>query len=123
MDQIPAAPPKVAYQNGLLSISAQNATLGEILREVRKQTGASIDIPQSGANERVVTQLGPGAPRDVLAALLNGTSYNYVMVGSPSDPSTVASVMLSARPSAGGEVQTVTKFRKTASRPRSKQGE
>jgi hypothetical protein len=117
MDQIPAAPPKVAYQNGLLSISAQNATLGEILREVRKQTGAAIDIPQSGANERVVTQLGPGAPRDVLAALLNGTSFNYVMVGSPSDPSTVASVMLSARPSAGGEVQTVANIQENTFPP------
>jgi hypothetical protein len=122
MDQIPAAPPKVAYQNGLLSISAQNATLGEILREVRKQTGASIDIPQSGANERVVTQLGPGAPRDVLAALLNGTSFNYVMVGSPSDPSTVASVMLSARPSAGGEVQTAANIQGNTFQPAQQPG-
>jgi hypothetical protein len=104
MDQLPAAPPIVTYQNGLLSIAAQNATLGEILRDVRKLTGASIDIPQN-ANDRVVTQLGPGAPRDVLAQLLNGTSFNYVMAGSASDPNAVASVILSSKPSAGGEVQ------------------
>ena len=82
MDQIPATPAKVSYQGGLLAISAQNSTLGEILREVRQLTGATIEIPTgAGANERVVTSLGPGAPRDVLAVLLNGSSFNYVMVG------------------------------------------
>src|SRR5271157_2446658 len=40
MDQLPAAAPVVTYQNGLLTIAAQNATLGEILRDVRKLTGA-----------------------------------------------------------------------------------
>jgi hypothetical protein len=87
MDQIPATPAKVNLQNGLLSISAENSTLGEILRDVRKLTGAAIDIPPgSGANERVVAHLGPGAPRDVLAVLLNGSSFNYVMIGSSADP-------------------------------------
>jgi len=107
MDQIPATPAKVSYQGGLLTISAQNSTLGEILRDVRKLTGASIEIPQgSGANERVVTHLGPGAPRDVLAGLLNGSSFNYVMLGSSSDPTAVSSVILMAKPSSPGDVQT-----------------
>jgi len=104
LDQMPAAAPKVTYESGMLSIVAQNATLGEILRDVRELTGATIDVPPAGANERVVVQLGPGAPRDVLVALLNGTSFNYVMLGSVSDPRSVASVVLTSR--AGGEVQT-----------------
>lgn len=105
MDQIPAASPKVTYQNGLLTIAAENATLGEILSDVRSLTGASIDIPQGGASERVIAQLGPGAPRDVLALLLNGTSFNYVMLGSTSDPTAVATVLLIPKP-ASGETQT-----------------
>lgn len=110
MDQIPATPAKVTFQGGLLEISAQNSTLGEILRNVRKLTGASIDIPQgsNAANERVVTHLGPGAPRDVLAVLLNGSSFNYVMVGSSSDPTAVSSVLLSVKPSATGENKTAS---------------
>src|ERR1700680_4921623 len=93
MDQIPATPAKVSFQGGLLTISAQNSTLGEILRDVRKLTGASIEIPPgSGANERVVAHLGPGAPREVLAGLFNGTAFNYVMVGSNTDPTAVSSV-------------------------------
>lgn len=104
MDQMPAAAPKVTYENGLLSIGAQNATLGDILREVHRLTGASIDIPPAGANDRVVVQLGPGAPRDVLATLLNGTSFNYVLLGSASSPTSIASVTLTSRPTAGGGV-------------------
>jgi hypothetical protein len=105
MDQLPAMPAKVGYQGGLLTIAAQNSTLGEILREVRKLTGASIDIPPGSGAERVVAYLGPGAPRDVLAALLNGSSLNYVILGSGSDPTMVSSVILSPKPKAGAETQ------------------
>lgn len=111
MDQLPAMPAKVGYQGGLLTIAAQNSTLGEILRDVRKLTGASIDIPPGSGAERVVAYLGPGAPRDVLAALLNGTSLNYVMLGSSSDPTMVSSVILTPKPSAKGETQTAADLR------------
>jgi len=105
MDQIPPTPANVSYQGGLLTISAQNSTLGEILRDVRKLTGASIEIPQN-ANERVVTHLGPGTPRDVLVGLLNGSSFNYVMLGSSSDPAAITTVILTANPSSSGATQT-----------------
>ena len=108
MDQIPPTPAKVSYQGGLLTISAQNSTLGEILRDVRKLTGASIDVPPGSAvtSERVIAHLGPGAPRDVLAGLFNGTQFNYVMLGSSSDPMVVSSVVLTLKTSAAGETQT-----------------
>jgi hypothetical protein len=102
LDQLPAAPPQVNYQDGRLSIVAQNSTLGDILREVRKRTGASIDIP-TNATERVVARLGPAPARDVLATLLNGSSFNYVMVGSVADPATLSSVVLTSRPAAGAQ--------------------
>jgi hypothetical protein len=104
MNQQPAVPPQVTYQAGMLTIVAQNSVLGDILREVHRLTGAAIDVPPN-ATERVVTKLGPGAARDVLADLLNGSSFNYVMLGSVSDPATVATVMLttkSAAPAGGG---------------------
>jgi hypothetical protein len=103
MDMIPATPAKVSYQGGMLTISAQNSTLGEILRDVRKLTGASIEIPASGGNEHVVTHLGPGTPRDVLVSLLNGSSFNYVMIGSSSDPAAVASVILTPKEPVAGQ--------------------
>jgi hypothetical protein len=105
LDQLPAAPPQVDYQDGRLTIVAQNSILGDILREVHKRTGASIDVP-TNATERVVARLGPAPARDVLATLLNGSSFNYVMVGSVADPAMLSSVVLTSRPAAGA--QTVT---------------
>lgn len=100
MDQLPAAPPHVSYQHGLLTIVAQNSTLADILLAVRKLTGASIDVPPN-ATERVVTRLGPGPARDVLAGLLNGTSFNYVMIGSASDPAALSTLLLTMKPAGG----------------------
>ena len=105
MDQIPPTAPQVSYQGGMLSITAKNSSLGDILREVHKLTGAAIDFPPN-TNERVVTHLGPGPARDVLASLLNGAGFNYVMVGSTADPSSVASIILTTK-AAGAPGQTV----------------
>jgi len=52
----------------------------------------------------------PGAPRDVLAGLLNGSSFNYVMIGTSSDHTAVASVILTAKPSSG-DAQTAANVR------------
>ncbi len=103
MNELPSAPPQVSYQGGMLTIAAQNSTLGDILREVHKCTGAAIEVPPN-ATERVVTRLGPAPARDVLASLLNGSAFNYVMVGSASDPASLTTVLLTMKPAvAGGE--------------------
>ncbi len=99
-EQMPPRPPTVSYQNGQLSIVAPNSTLSDILRAVKSKTGAAIDIPP-GANERVISRFGPGPARDVLAALLNGSHFNYVMIGSDANPASVAQVILTPR--TGGE--------------------
>jgi hypothetical protein len=96
-EQMPASPPHVEYHNGELTIVAQNSTLGDILRAVRSQTGATLDVP-AGATERVVIRVGPGPARQVLAELLNGTRFNYVMLGSAADPSGVQRVILTLKP-------------------------
>jgi hypothetical protein len=98
LDSIPAVPPQVSYQSGELTIVAPNSTLGDILRAVRKQTAAEIEIP-GNANERVATHLGPGPARAVMAELLNGSKFNYVLLGSPSDVSQLTRVVLVAKTS------------------------
>jgi hypothetical protein len=94
--QLPATPPQVSFQGGQLTISAQNSTLGDILKAVRAQTGATIDLPGT-ASERVVGQFGPAPARDVLASLLNGSHFNYLLLGSPTDPSALDRVILMAK--------------------------
>src|ERR1035438_2808865 len=96
LDAIPAIAPQVSYENGLLTIVAQNSTLGDILRSVRKHTSADIEIPAT-ASERVVTRLGPAPAREVMAELLNGSRFNYILLGSPADANALVRVVLVAK--------------------------
>jgi len=102
LEQMPAVPPQVAFQGGQLTIAARNSTLGDILKAVRSLTGAEIEMPGSGS-ERVVGSFGPGPARDVLAALLYGSHFNYVLLGSETDPQALNRVMLFAKTAAEGE--------------------
>jgi hypothetical protein len=81
----PEAPPKpameVTFHNGLLRIRADRATLAQVLFEVQRQTGAEIAIPAGAEGEEIAADLGPAPARDVLAALLNGSRYNFIFVG------------------------------------------
>jgi hypothetical protein len=77
----PPPPVTVTYTGGMLRIRAQRATLAEVLYEVQRQTQAEIAIPAGAEQERVVADLGPAPARDVLAALLNGSHYNFIFVG------------------------------------------
>ena len=93
LEQLPASAPRVAFQGGQLTIVSRNASLGAILREVESKTGATIDMP-ANPTERVVGQFGPGPAREVLASLLNGSRFNYVLMGSPQDPASLDKVVL-----------------------------
>jgi hypothetical protein len=95
LDSMAPVPPQVSYQNSQLTIVAPNSTLADILRAVRKQTGAEIEVPS--APERVVTHLGPGPARDVIAELLNGSRFNYVLLGSSADNAQLTRVVLVAK--------------------------
>jgi hypothetical protein len=96
LDSMQAVAPHVTYEGGQLTIVAPNSTLADILRAVRKLTGADVDIPPN-ANERVVTNLGPGPAPGVVAELLNGSHFNYVLLGAPSDAKTLTRVVLVAK--------------------------
>jgi hypothetical protein len=78
-------PPKprvnVVFENGLLQIHAEKSTMAEVLFAVQQQTQAEIAIPAGAEQEQVAADLGPAPSRDVLAALLNGSPYNFIFVG------------------------------------------
>jgi hypothetical protein len=96
--------PQVSYRNGLLTINAPNSTLASILRAVQTQTGATMDVPSAASNDRVAMQLGPGQPRDVLNALLNGSKFDYMILGVAGQPGAVQRVVLTPK-TAGGVTQ------------------
>ncbi len=101
LEQLPAQPPQVSYLNGQLTVISRNSTLADILHAVARQTGAVIELPPGAGLERVAGRMGPGAARNVLAELLNGSRYDYVMIASASNPGGLQHVILTAKSAAG----------------------
>lgn len=94
--QQPPQPAQVTYSGGLLSINAPNSTLGDVLNGIRRATGASVE-GAGNPSDRVIVNLGPAAPRDVIAALLNGSRYDYILLGPPQQPAGIQKLVLMAR--------------------------
>jgi hypothetical protein len=101
-EQMTPVAPQVTYQNGQLSIQAQNSTLSSILSAVRASTGARVEMPADTANDRVAAQLGPGNPLDVLAYLLQGSRYDYIVIGSLTDPDALSALILTPHAGSSG---------------------
>ena len=78
-----AGPPPVTvtFENGILRIHAEKATFAQVLSEVQRQTKAAIAIPAGAEHEEVDADLGPAPVLEVLASLLNGSPYNFIIVG------------------------------------------
>jgi hypothetical protein len=72
-------PAKVAFNRGTLSIDAQNSSLMQILDQVAHQTG--IQIQGLDHDERVYGRYGPDTVANTLTDLLEGSGYNYVLIG------------------------------------------
>jgi len=98
----PIAPPKpelvVSFQGGLLSINSNKANLSQVLFAVHEKTGAEIAIPAGAEQEQVVAEYGPAPAPEVLAHLLNGSKFNFLILSSSTDPHALDRVILSSRP-------------------------
>jgi hypothetical protein len=87
--------PAVTYSDGQLTINAENLTLAAVLQLVAEKTGAVIDVPPGTGLERIFEHAGPGRAEDVLASLLNGSPFDFVIVGSPQRQHAPTQVLLS----------------------------
>ena len=82
----PPLPPRVIYERGLLTIGADNSTLAEILEAIHSRIGGTTEFPAAAAGERATVHLGPAPLVSVLSALLLGSPFDYVIVGSGQEP-------------------------------------
>lgn len=92
---------EVSYRDGLLGIRANMATLSEVLFAVQQRTGAEISIAAGAEQEKVVTDIAPGPAPEVLAKLLNGSRFNFLILSAADDPRRLDRVILSARAEGG----------------------
>jgi hypothetical protein len=89
--------PAVTYRNGQLTIHAKDVTLTSLLQMIALKTRARIDVPPGDEGEHIAVHAGPGPVDDVLAQLLKGSPFNFVIVHSPQRPSELQEVLLTVR--------------------------
>ncbi len=87
----------VSFRDGLLSIRAYKASLSEILFAVHQRTGAEVAVSSGAEQEQVVADIGPAPAPEVLARLLNGSKFNFLILSSTKDPRMLDRVILSPR--------------------------
>jgi AMIN domain-containing protein len=103
----PAAPPpppkkvEIKLQDDKMSLVSNKASLAEVLNEVHAQLNADIPIPAGAEQELVAVVLGPGTQREVISKLLEGSRYNFIIVGTDQDANKVERVILSPKTPGG----------------------
>lgn len=94
-------PLDVTYRNGLLGIHANKVTLSEVLFAVQQRTGAEVSIAAGAEQEKVVADIAPAPAPEVLARLLNGSRFNFLILSAVDNPGQLDRVILTTRPDAG----------------------
>jgi hypothetical protein len=92
---------EVSFKNGLLGVVANKVTLSEVLYAIQQKTGADIAIPAGAEQEKVVAEYEPAPAPEVLAHLLNGSRFNFLIVSAPDNPSKLDRVIFSTRAEGG----------------------
>jgi AMIN domain len=100
----PPPPPKkveIKLQDDKMSLVSNKASLAEVLNELHAQLNADIPIPAGAEQELVAVVLGPGTQREVISKLLEGSRYNFIIVGTDQDANKVERVILSPKTPGG----------------------
>ena len=87
----------VSFRDGQLGIRAHKVTLSQVLFAVQQRTGAEVSIAAGAEQETVTVDLAPGPAPEVLARLLNGSKFNFLILSAASDPRQLDRVILSPR--------------------------
>jgi hypothetical protein len=92
-----ADPAAVVWDSHGLRIDATNSSLQQILTDVSTETGAKVEGLDN--DQRIFGTFGPGTAREVIAQLLEGSGYNFLMIGDQGQ-GTPRQIVLSARTAA-----------------------
>jgi hypothetical protein len=91
----------VSFRDGLLGIKANKVTLSDVLYAVQQRTGAEVSMAAGAEQEKIVADIAPAPAAEVLAHLLNGSRFNFLILSASDDPRRLDRVILTARPDGG----------------------
>jgi len=96
-EQVAVKPPQITYDDGQLTIVAENVPLSAVFDALRRIMGANIEMPSGAADQLIWVKSGPGPARRILRELLDGTEFDYIIQASETDVDGVRSVLLTTR--------------------------
>jgi hypothetical protein len=99
--QMPAVAPRVSYQSGILTIVAENSTMADVISQVRAATGIKIETVGGPSGERIAVRIGPAPVRDVLLSLVQGSQYDFIILGVEGQPNAVERMILTPKSGSG----------------------
>ncbi len=91
----------VDYASGQLTVVAERAPLGHVLKLIAGKTGATIDVAPELQQELVVAKLGPSPVREVLTNLLDSPRIDYIVFGTGDEPGSLQRIVVRRRQSFG----------------------
>jgi len=91
----------VDYTAGQLTVVADRAPLGHVLKLIGGKTGAVIDVAPELQQELVMAKLGPSPVQDVLTALLASPRIDYIVFGTGDEPGSLQRIVVRSRQSFG----------------------
>ena len=106
----------VDYSSGKLTVVADRAPLGQVLKLIAGKTGAVVDLAPELQQEPVMARLGPSPVREVLTALLDSPRIDYIVMGSGDEPGTLQRIVVRRRQSFGNNPMAA--FRSQPQQPR-----
>lgn len=80
----------------MLTVEALNCPMNKLLTAIRNKTGIEFEGIER-ANEPVAVVLGPAPEGEVIAAILAGSRYDFLVIGRPDSPGVVQRVVLTPR--------------------------
>jgi hypothetical protein len=91
----------VDYANGKLTVVADHASLGTVLKLIGAKTGATVDLAPELQSEPVVARLGPDSVHEVLSRLLDSPRIDYIVFGTVDEPSGLQRILVRRRNALG----------------------
>ncbi|HUR36395.1 MAG TPA: hypothetical protein VM009_01170, partial [Terriglobales bacterium] len=92
---------RVSYQSGILTIVAENSTMADVISQVRAATGIKIETVGGPSGERIAVRIGPAPVRDVLLSLVQGSQYDFIILGVEGQPNAVERMILTPKSGSG----------------------
>jgi len=103
----------IDYRAGQLSVVADKAELGNVMKLLGEKIGASVEVSADVTTEPVVARLGPAAPNQILAELLDSSHLEYIVMGSDENGLGIQRIVVHKRAALGREPLIATRRQTT----------